>query len=275
VDTIATRNNAVNVTFLYVVPPLNMPLVKDEFKSHIESVAKSAAEDYVKRLIGRLKYRERAYGKVVTGKAADSILDYATENKMDIMVMSSHGLSGIGRWVRGSVADKVLHESKIPILRIRSSAPRSPFYIEGQKMTVLVPLDGSELAETVLDHVRGLTKQFGTQSVDIVLLRVCEMFSHPHHHYPPTMPLTWEEYLKYETKRCKQICLTYLSGVRKRLKKEGLNVRLGVPVGNPAEAIVEYVDKNPVSLIVLSTHGHTGVGQWAFANVANKVMRRT
>ncbi len=275
VEAIATRNNAVGITFLYVVPPLDMPLVKHEFKSRIESEAKSGAKDYLRKLVSGLKYKERAHGQVIFGKAADSILDYAAENKMDLIVIASHGLSGIGRWIRGSVADKVMHESTVPILRIRASSPRTPFYKEGQKMVVLVPLDGSELAETVLVHVKELARQFGIQSVDIVLLRVCELFSHPHLHYPPPMPLSWEEYLKYETKKCKEICLTYLADVRKRLKKEGLNVRLEVPVGSPAEAIVEYVNRKAISLIVISTHGRTGIGQWAFGSITNKVMRGT
>ncbi len=275
VEAIATKNDAVDVTFLYVVEPLNTPLTDPEFKSLIESKAKSAADRYLKELIRGLSYKERAHGKVILGKAADSILDYSAESKMDLIIMASHGLSGIRRWVRGSVADKVLHESRIPVLRIRANAPRTAFYTEGQRMTVLVPLDGSELAEVKLNHVRELAEQFGAQSLDIVLLRVCELFSQPHLHYPPPMPLSWEESLKYETKRCKEICLTYLNGVRKRLRKDGLSVRLAVPVGNPAEVIVEYVSKNPVNLILLATHGLTGLGQWAFGSVANKVIKGT
>jgi nucleotide-binding universal stress UspA family protein len=89
------------------------------------------------------------------------------------------------------------------------------------------------------------------------------------------MPMSWEEYLKYETRRCKEICLTYLNGVKKRLKKEGLNVRLSMPVGTAAQAIIKYIDKNDIDLIVLSTHGHTGIGQWAFGSVSNKVIKGT
>ncbi len=122
--------------------------------------------------------------------------------------MSSHGQSGIGPWVRGSIADKILHLSGIPVLRIRASALKVPIYKKGQRMKVLVPLDGSELGETVLIHVKELAKQFGTESVDIALLRVCELFPYPPH-YPPSMPLSWEEYLKYETKRCTDICQAY------------------------------------------------------------------
>ena len=275
VEAIAKNENKIDITFLYVVAPLDKILAGHEFKTKIESEAISAAQDYLKRVISKLKYKEKMHSKVILGRSAETILDYAKENNIDLIVIASHGSSGVGRWIRGSVADKVLHESTVPILRIRASAPRIPFYKEGQKMVVLVPLDGSELAETVLEHVEGLVRQFGTQSVDIVLLRVCELFSYPHRHYPPPMSLSWDEYLKYETKKCKQLCLTYLSRVKKRIKREGLNVRSVAPVGNPAEAIVEYVNKKPVSLIALSTHGRTGISQWTFGSVATKVIRGT
>jgi nucleotide-binding universal stress UspA family protein len=273
VEAIATKNNAVQATFLYVVSPLDMPMVESEFKSRIESLAKSAAEDYVKRVIGKLEYKERAHCEVILGKAADSILDYAQENSMDLIVMASHGLSGVGRWSQGSVTDKVLHESTVPILRIKANAPRSPFYKAGQKMRVLVTLDGSEPAEAVLDQIQKLAGHFGTESTEIVLLRVCELFAEPHKHYPPPMPISWEEYLKHETERAKEICRTYLSEVEERLKKEGLEVRSEVPVGNPAETIVDYADKNSVNLIAMSTHGRTGISKLFLGSVANKVMR--
>ena len=141
-------------------------------------------------------------------------------------------------------------------------------------MTILVPLDGSELAEAALHHVKELAKQFGAQLVDIILLRVCELFPSPHS-YPPPMAISWEEYLNYETNRCKDICQTYLAKIEEQLKKEGLSVRLESPIGNPAEVIVEYVSKNPVNLIMMSTHGRTGLSLWAFGSITDKVLKGT
>ena len=165
VEAMTMGKNPVDMTFLYAVEPLNVPLTNYKYKSHIESEAKETADNYLRDLIQTLSYKERAHSEVILGKAADVILDYSIENKMDMIMMASHGLSGVSRWIRGSVADKVLHESRVPVLRIRASAPCIPFYKEGQKMKVLVPLDGSELAEFKLNHVRELAKQFGEQFV--------------------------------------------------------------------------------------------------------------
>ena len=272
VEAIATANHKVAVTFLYVVQPLDTPMTSAEFKSQIESEAKSAAERYLNNTISKLKCSESAQGEVILGKVADSIVDYTTKNNIDLIIMATHGLSGVSRWVRGSVADKVLHESKVPIWLIRADTPQKAVYDKNKKITILVPLDGSELAEAVLDHVKELTKQFGTQSVDITLLRACELFFPPYN-YPPPTSLSWEEYLEYETHRCTEICQTYLAKIEEQLKTEGLSVRSESPAGNPAEVIIDYANKNALSLIVMSTHGRTGISRWAFGSIADKVLK--
>lgn len=269
VEAIATGNK-VAVTFLYVIQPLDVPLTKSDFKSRIESEAKAAAHDYLKGLIAKLKYKEAAQGKVILGKVADNIVDYATKNKMDIIIMATHGRSGVSRWVSGSVAEKVLHASKVPIWLIRACEPKA-VYQQGRKINMLVTLDGSELAEKVLSHVKELAEHLGPKSADITLLRVCELFFPPYT-YPPPTPLSWEEYLEYETKRCTEICQTYLSKVEEQLKSDGLNVRSIVPTGTPANVIVDYANKSAVDLIVMATHGRTGLSRWALGSVADKVV---
>ena len=64
--------------------------------------------------------------------------------------MATHGRSGIRRWIMGSVADKVLRASKVPVWLVRAGIPEEIVYVKWPKITVLVPLDGSELAESLL-----------------------------------------------------------------------------------------------------------------------------
>ena len=270
VEAMATNNKA-KVTFLYIIQPLDVPLTKPDFKARIESEAKAAASDYLEKLINKQQYKEAATGKVILGKVAENIVDYATKNKMDLIIMATHGRSGVSRWVSGSMAEKVLHAAKVPIWLIRAGAPKT-VYKKGRKITMLVPLDGSALAEKVLSHVNKLAKHFGPESVNLTLLRSCELFFPPYT-YPPPTPLNWEEYLEYETKRCKDICQDYLSKIEETLKKEGLNVNLEVPVATPADAIVEYANKNDFDLIVMATHGRTGLSRWALGSVADKVLK--
>jgi nucleotide-binding universal stress UspA family protein len=84
--------------------------------------------------------------------------------------------------------------------------------------------------------------------------------------------MTWEEYLNYETKRCKELCQTYLGKAEEKLKQDGFSVCSETPTGNVAETIVDYANKNNFDLIVMATHGRTGLGRWALGSVADKVL---
>jgi len=80
---------------------------------------KAEAEDYISRIVQKLvKEGIAARGEVVNGRAAESILDYAEKNNVDLIIMSTHGRSGASRWAFGSVADKVVRSSVIPVLSI-------------------------------------------------------------------------------------------------------------------------------------------------------------
>lgn len=272
VDALAAGNKETKITFLYVVQPLDVPMVNSVYKKRIETDAKSAAEKYLKKLVARAKYREKAISKVILGKVADGIVDYATEHQMDLMIMATHGRSGISRWLYGSVAEKVIHETKIPVFLVKAGDCRKVSYAKGKKIRVLVPLDGSKVAESVLPHLKELSRQLSENRIEVILTRVCEIFASPLS-YPPPMPMTWDEYLKYETTRCKSICQDYLNEVREELIRNGLKVRTEVFEGNPAELLIDYADKNPIDLIVMSTHGRTGVSKWAFGSIAEKVLK--
>ena len=198
-------------------------------------------------------------GELAEGYPAEEILRYADDNDIDLILMATHGRSGVKRWVMGSVAEKVLYVSEIPIWLVRAGVPEEIVYDKWPRRTLLVPLDGSELAETVLPHVEVLAEQRDTELVDIVLLSVAEPRAGSGYYFP-NVPVTREE-LK-----------GYLARVEKRLKKTGLRVRSEVLVGEPAEQIVDYANANPFNIIVMSTHARSGFSRWMYGSVAAKVL---
>ena len=210
-------------------------------------------------------------GEVVVGHPAEEIVRYADESDIDLILMTTHGRSGIRRWVMGSVADKVLRASRVPIWLVRAGIPEQIVHDKWPQRTILVPLDGSGLGESVLPHVEALAKQRGVELVDVVLLRVCEPPVIPSD-YPADMPLSWEEHVKQITDHVKQVAEQYLAGVEKRLTDAGLRVRSEVLMGKPADEIIDYADKDPFNLIVMATHGFSGLTRWEYGNVANKVL---
>jgi nucleotide-binding universal stress UspA family protein len=135
---------------------------------------------------------------------------------------------------------------------------------------ILVPLDGSPIAETVLPHVQKIAR--GAGNPEIILFRVCEppvLLAD----YPADLPLEWTEHVKQETDHIQEVCRIYLSKVEKDLRSSGLNIRTESSVGsNVAEQIIDYAVKNKVDVIVLATHGRSGISRWAFGSVANKIL---
>jgi nucleotide-binding universal stress UspA family protein len=211
-------------------------------------------------------------GEVATGHPAEEILRYADEKSIDLILMATHGHSGIRRWAMGSVADKVLRASKVPIWLVRAGIPEEIAYDKWPHMTMLVPLDGSELSESVLPHVETLAKQRGAEFVDIVLLRVCEPFFVSADYPEASMPLSWQEHVQQQMAWAKSGAVNYLTGVQKRLQDSGLSVQLDVLMGKPADRIIEYAHKKPFNLIVMATHGRSGITRWEYGSVADKVL---
>jgi nucleotide-binding universal stress UspA family protein len=115
-----------SVELVHVIEPLELPtrggiaLSIDDLKQ-IELHAKNDAESYLRGIVERLKLAGiKAHSKLLTGKAADSLVDYIHKSNFDLLIMATHGRSGISRWIWGSVAEKILHSSSIPVLLVRS-----------------------------------------------------------------------------------------------------------------------------------------------------------
>ena len=212
-----------------------------------------------------------ARGELAVGHPGEEILSCALRHDVDLIILATHGRSGIKRWALGSIADKVLRVSKVPVCLVRAGVREEIVHDKWPRTTMLVPLDGSELAESVIPHVEALAKQWGPEEVDVVLLRVCEPVVVPSD-YPATAELTWEEHAKRETVRPTAECEEYLAGVQKRFEGMGLAARSVVTQGKPADEITEYCRQNPVNMIVMCTHGRSGISRWAYGSVADKVL---
>jgi len=136
---------------------------------------------------------------------------------------------------------------------------------------ILVPLDGSELAELVLPHVEMLAKA-GVEPAEVVLLRVCELARMVMGGYGEAvgqMAILTEQ----AAAACKADAEEYLAAMEERLKEKGLKVRTVLLEGDSANEILDYAANNPVDLIAMGSHGRSGISRWAYGSVASKVLR--
>ncbi len=131
---------------------------------------------------------------------------------------------------------------------------------------ILVPLDGSEFSECILEHVKVVAT--GCSVPQVVLLRVVEPWD-PQLYYVP-------DNIGYESqKRVQADAEDYLTKTAANLSKEGIAVETAVVNDKPAEGILDYATKNQVDLIAMSTHGRSGISRWTFGSVADRVIRES
>jgi nucleotide-binding universal stress UspA family protein len=127
---------------------------------------------------------------------------------------------------------------------------------------ILVPLDGSELAECVLPHVKAIAAGCGIGQV--VLLKVVEPLA------AGTAP---EVVFEVVQKTVMKAAEDYLTRIQAKLNKEGLAVETQILTGRPAETISDFAQHNKVDLIAIATHGRSGISRWIFGSVADKLVR--
>jgi len=199
------------------------------------------------------------------GDAAEAILLEIGLRGADLVVMCSHGRSGLGRWIYGSVAEQVLARSPAPVLLVHPTGEAATLGPGPEQASLLVPLDGSAFAETALPHAIALAQAFGGT---ILLLRTVEPSMLAYHY--PIMGLV-QESLAREHREAE----AYLSEVAEHLRNEGLSVQTIVREGWPGDVIVYRGAALGPRLVVMATHGRTGVLRLLLGSVALEVVRRS
>jgi nucleotide-binding universal stress UspA family protein len=133
---------------------------------------------------------------------------------------------------------------------------------------ILVPLDGSELAECVLPHVEVITNSGKVENV--VFFRVVKPFY-------PMGDYMGESISAIDIAKINKDALaaaeTYLKQLTSKVKYPGVDVEWKVVSGNEADSIAEYVKKSEIDLVIIATHGRSGVSRWVMGSVADRVMR--
>ena len=220
--------------------------------------------------------------EALIGDPATEIIRYSKENDVSLIIMATHGRSGISRWAMGSVTDKVIRGSDVPVWLVRAFPPKKNAHSDWPESKMLVLLDGSNMAEQVLPYV---AQHAEMSSGELILLRVCDPPIMPAYYSPSTrieipsgaVSIMPEDYLRLEKAALKQLAEQYLAKVEKQLKKLGLAVSSVVLDGQDevAKQIIDYANLNPFNLIAMSTHGRSGLARWAFGSVADKVLHAT
>lgn len=200
------------------------------------------------------------------GEAAEAILDEIQLREADLVTMATHGRSGLGRWVYGSVADQIMRRAHVPVLLVPATCAVD--WPGDRPLRILVPLDGSELAEEALGPASNLADVLGAK---MLLLRVVA---------PRCYGLA-EDYA--EDYRSLEAALesglaearSYLEAVASRLRGAGRAVEVHEVLGPVGSMIAAEAQQQGASLIALATHGRGGLARLVMGSVATAVLHRT
>lgn len=195
------------------------------------------------------------------GDPAEQLLALAEDHPDSMFVIGTRARSGLSRAMFGSVADQILRNAQVPVVVTRDSMaiPR------GSIATLLVPLDGSELAEAAIPVALDLARR---TDATLVLVRVAEL----------SQPITYTG-LNGEADLVEDLALEaqdaarmYLDAMVRSLRPQGIRATWEVRVGRPAFEIMRVAETTAADLIVMSTHGRGGIRRWAFGSVTDDVL---
>lgn len=237
-------------------------------KRQREGLEKDRLEREVKRPLQEVADRLGAEGitaeSVVSfGRPAEQILQIAQREECDLIAMSTHGRTALGRGILGSVTDRVIHSSPVPTLAIASNRAREYQREDTTLSKIIVPLDGSGLSESVLPYVKELARSL---SLEIMLVRVIDTGGPYAGLLDDARFVGVDEEIEAEVKG-------YLKEVCEGLLSDGLKAQWQVLTGTPATAIVDIAKETPQDMVALTTHGNSGLTRWFLGSVADKLVR--
>jgi nucleotide-binding universal stress UspA family protein len=251
---------------LHLVHAFEDPFTSAAFASEMYSTAPISLRDALRReterrLAERLPGDQATYfngtTEIVTGRPAKTIVEYATTLGADLIVMGTHGRGGMAHLLLGSVAERVVRLATAPVLTLRRAA--------GPVTRILVPTDFSETADAALDYAGLLAERFGAA---IQLLHVLD---------DPLEAegLSADAYIG----EAPSIRTALLQDAQSRLAHRGVSpdggsaIEREVLFGYGATTIAEYAAIRGADLIVMGTHGRTGIAHLLLGSVAERLVR--
>ncbi len=206
--------------------------------------------------------------KIRTAQSRDAssesaILNYATEHDIDLIVMGTHGRRGITHALLGSVTEAVVRNARIPVWTVREE--KGPVSA-GPIRQILVPLDLSEYGQAAVAYAKELAAVYGAE---LQVLHIVEEVHDPAYYMVGQMSaFEFQPHLEVNAAHEMELLLNRASG-------PAVPWELFVKEGHPGQQIIEFARMHHSDLIVISTHGLTGVEHFLWGSVTEKVVQRS
>lgn len=192
--------------------------------------------------------------------AAETILEYAMDLEVDVIVLGTHGRRGARRLLMGSVTEEVVRRAMCPVLTVRQH--KNAYSLQAIK-NILVPIDFSEASEKILAVAEKIAHGTGA-SLTVMHVVDVEFF--------PSYGLAWDT-APFIERNLIDSSISKLNELVLALRSRGLKASWETDTGHAARVISEYAERNKIDLIVLGTHGRSGFDRLMVGSVAEKVLR--
>jgi nucleotide-binding universal stress UspA family protein len=200
---------------------------------------------------------------VIPGEAAERILSYSEAEGIDLIIMSSHGRSGLTHWSLGGTVDKVLRRAGTPLIVVRSKEPPEEGHVFKR---IAVPLDGSESSAAILPVIEQLAAALPCQ---ILLVRVIE----PGKHVRTIGGLGYVPFRERDMETTMAAAREHLQKVSSGLCHTRATVCCEVRAGEAADEILGVAGERGCTLIAMSSHEHSLVKKWSMGSVTSKIVQ--
>jgi nucleotide-binding universal stress UspA family protein len=230
----------------------------DEREARVRAVEEGEA--YLKGVAARME--RRGLPQVRWGVSEEepvAAIAHAAREGVDLIAMATHGRGGLSRLLLGSVAEAVIRAAGVPVLLIRGQSAWKPWATR----KIVVPLDGSEASEGILPVVQRLV---GPRALTVLVVKVIDPLAAS----PAVETVRWPNELMALQR---EDAARYLAKVMEPLRARGLRVECHVAVGRPAETIAAVAGREQADLIVMATHGRSGLSRVLLGSVAGGVLR--
>jgi nucleotide-binding universal stress UspA family protein len=225
-------------------------------------IRKAEAESYLGDLALRLQKAGLAAEKqILEGPAAERIVEFSRKNDIPLIMLSSHGQSGLSGWNVSSVVQKIILRAHTSIMIVRAYQPASADVTGLRYRRLLVPVDGSQRAEFILPVVETLARAHEAETLLAHVVRRPEI--------PRQTPPTDEdvELADRLVERNQTEAIRYLNQLRTRLSGEA-QVRVVVS-DHVAATLHELVDQEKIDLVLLTAHGYSSLTRWPYGSVVS------
>ena len=219
--------------------------------------------EYLQGLTGAPEQKGMQVKTIIeSGDAAAAVCDVAMREGCDLIVMSTHGRSGLRRWVMGSVTEKVLRHAPVAVYAVQSSELPRHF---------LLTLDGSSTAELAIEPTLALASLFNSKVTFASIQDPDELPDRELINSIGSVDDGLAERVRVEWyDRAHQ----YISRLIPRYQARGLELEGVISENHPAVGILELAKKRNCDVIAMSTHGRTGLSRWRYGSVTEKVLRQ-